>query len=199
MKGIKLLAATAALTVSSVAVAGPNYTYAQLGYLAIDSVGNEDSGGFELTGSFGFADVFHVGANISAGEIEGGKSKGGADVDAYDIYVGYNPAVTDNIDAVIRVGFEEAEFKTQDNPRVKEEALFLSFGTRAMVAENFELNAFATYNAGKAKVTGIASEDFVDWEYSVAGIYSFTDMFAAGVKLDIDTVNTGTLFARVNF
>ncbi len=31
MKGIKLLAATAALTVSSVAVAGPNYTYAQLG------------------------------------------------------------------------------------------------------------------------------------------------------------------------
>ena len=66
MKGIKLLAATAALTVSSVAVAGPNYTYAQLGYIAIDSQGNEDSGGFELNGSFGFADVFNVGASVSA-------------------------------------------------------------------------------------------------------------------------------------
>ena len=199
MKGIKLLAATAALTVSSVAVAGPNYTYAQLGYLAIDSVGNEDSGGFELKGSFGFADVFHVGASIAAVELEGGKSKDGADVDAYDIYFGYNPAITDNIDAVIRVGFEEAEFKTQDNPRVKEEALFLSFGTRAMVAENFELNAFATYSAGKAKVSGVESEDFVEWDYSVSGIYSFTEMFAVGVKLDIDTINTGTLFGRVNF
>ena len=201
MKGIKLLAATAALTVSSVAVAGPNYTYAQLGYLAIDSEGKEDSGGFELKGSFGFADVFHVGASIAAVELEGGKSKDGADVDAYDIYFGYNPAITDNIDAVIRVGFEEAEFKTQDNPRVKEEALFLSFGTRAMVAENFELNAFATYTAGNVKGNqpGDTKEDFVDWDYSVSGIYSFTEMFAAGVQLDIDTVNTGTLFARVNF
>ena len=199
MKGIKLLAASAALTVSSVAVAGPNYTYAQLGYIAADSVGNEDSGGFELNGSFGFADIFHVGAGLVAAEIEGGKSKGGADVDAYQIYVGVNPAVTDNIDAIVRVGFEEAEFKTVGNPRVKEETLFLSFGTRAMVAENFELNAFATYNAGKAKVTGFESVDFVEWDYEVAGIYSFTDMFAAGVKLDIAGENTGTIFARVNF
>ena len=89
MRSMRLLAATAALTVSSVAVAGPNYTYAQLGYLAIDSVGNEDSGGFELKGSFGFADVLHVGASIAAVELEGGKSKDGADVDAYDIYFGY--------------------------------------------------------------------------------------------------------------
>ena len=211
MKGIKLLAATAALTVSGVAVAGPNYTYGQLGYVAIDSVGNEDSGGFELNGSFGFADVFHVGAGLFAGEFEGGKSKDGADVDAYDIYFGYNPAVTDNVDAVIRVGFEEAEIKTQDDPRVKQESLFLSFGTRAMIAENFELNAFATYAGGKFKQSGSESEDFVNWDYSVAGIYSFTEMFAVGVKLDLDVItgfdgagdattgNAGTLFARVNF
>ena len=110
MKGIKLLAATAALTVSSVAVAGPNYTYADnLVTLLLIVIGNEDSGGFELNGSFGFADVFHVGAGLFAGEIQGGKSKDGADVDAYDIYFGYNPAVTDNIDAVIRVGFAEEE------------------------------------------------------------------------------------------
>ena len=211
MKGIKLLAATAALTVSSVAVAGPNYTYAQLGYVAIDSVGNEDSGAFELNGSFGFADLFYVGAGISAGEFRGGKGKSGgqvgidpaADVDSLNIYVGVNPAITDNIDAIVRVGFIESEAKFEIlgvDGRNKREALFLEFGTRAMVAENFELNAFATYAAGNEKTDGVNDkEDFVNWGYRVGGIYSFTDMFAAGVKLELDTVNTGTIFARVNF
>jgi hypothetical protein len=210
MKGIKLLAATAALTVSSVAVAGPNYTYAQLGYIAIDSVANEDSGGFELNGSFGFADIFHVGGGIVAGELEGGKGKvnndgeAGSDFDAFNIYVGVNPAMTDNVDAIVRVGYQEIETKAStagvDDPRQKEESLFLEFGTRAMIAENFELNAFATYDAGNEKTDGGgAKEDFVDWGYRVGGIYSFTDMFAAGVKLEINEVNTGTLFARVNF
>ena len=198
MRSMRLLAATAALTVSSVAVAGPNWTYAELGYVAADSVGDEDSGGFVLNGSFGFADVFHVGGGIGAFELEGGKSKGGIDADAFNVYVGYNPAMTDNVDAIVRVGYAETEGKATGG-RAKAKALGLTFGTRAMISEQFELNAFATYSGGKAKISGVESEDFVDWDYSVSGIYSFTEMFAAGVQLDIDTVNTGTLFARVNF
>lgn len=231
MKGINLLAATAALTVSSVAVAGPNYTYAQLGYVAIDSEGSEDSGGFELNGSFGFADLFHVGGGVFAGEFDGGKGKindngdEGADVDAFNIYVGVNPAITDNIDAIVRVGYGEAENKGKRggypfkpiavDAKTERDFLFLQFGTRALITEKFELNAFATYSAGniKQKEAGDSAwtgkQDFVDWTYTVGGIYNFTDMFAAGLSLEIGqpdqdlfgltTTNVGTLFARVNF
>jgi hypothetical protein len=210
MKSITLLAATAALTVSSVAVAGPNWTYAELGYVAADSIGDEDSGGFVLNGSFGFADVFHVGGGIGAFELEGGKSKGGIDADSFNVYVGYNPAMTDNVDAIVRVGYAETEGKAVGG-RAKAKSLGLTFGTRAMISEQFELNAFATYAAGNSKPNAGAKEDFVDWNYTVGGIYNFTDMFAAGVSLTIDSNpievdgveitsgNAGTLFARINF
>ena len=229
MKGIKLLAATAALTVSSVAIAGPNYTYAQLGFYTAESNGNEDSGGFELNGSFGFADLFHVGAGIASGEEAGGRSKQndttnlfGADTDSYELYFGVNPAITDNIDAIARVGYRETEIKGRGltgsgvDYRLDNEALFLTFGTRALITEKFELNAFATYSAGSNEINVIpnSKQDFVDWTYQVGGIYNFTDMFAAGITLDIEdggiglaqdaspTVgrgNVGTIFARVNF
>jgi hypothetical protein len=229
MRSITLWAATAALTVSSVAVAGPNYTYAQLGFYTADSQGQEDTGGFELNGSFGFADIFHVGGGLASGEYDGGRSKQsddanefGADTDAYELYAGVNPAITDNIDAVVRVGYTAGEFKGRidgDNFKLEDEALFLSFGTRAMITEKFELNAFATYSAGNTKIEGGVDDDgdskadFVEWSYTVGGIYSFTDMFAAGIKLELEnnrqiagdvegspTIgNIGTLFARVNF
>jgi hypothetical protein len=233
MKGIKLLAATAAITVSSVAVAGPNYTYAQLGFFTEDSVGKEDTGGFELKGSFGFADLFHVGAAIDSGEKDGGKSKysddfedlnlGAADTDSFEIYAGINPAITDNVDAIVRVGYGEGEYKgktggillpTVDN-KIERDFLFLQFGTRALITEKFELNAFATYSAGniKQKQSGqsffTGKQDFVQWSYEVGGIYNFTDMFAAGVALEIgkpsvgflgdSRTDAGTIFARVNF
>ena len=232
MRSITLLAATAALTVSSVAVAGPNYTYAQLGFFTADSQGKEDTGGFELNGSFGFAELFHVGAGIAAGEWNGGRSKQSdcqprdatcnpyaADIDSYELYVGVNPAITDNVDAIVRVGYAASDFKgraTGVNQKGEDEALFLAFGTRAMITEKFELNAFATYAAGSTKVKNEANSktDFVDWSYTVGGIYNFTDMFAAGIKLELETPlrlinfadnstvevgSVGTLFARVNF
>ena len=223
MRSITLWAATAALTVSSVAVAGPNYTFAQLGFYTADSQGKEDTGGFVLRGSYG-EDIFHVGAGIASGEYDGGRSKQsgtnefGADTDAYELYAGVNPAITDNIDAVVRVGYTAGEFKGRnagDNYKVEDEALFLSFGTRAMITEKFELNAFATYSAGNTKIEGDddSKNDFAEWSYTVGGIYSFTDMFSAGIKLELEnnrqiagdvegspTIgNIGTLFARVNF
>ena len=213
MKGIKLLAATAALTVSSVAVAGPNYTYAQLGFFTADSTGSEDTGGFELNGSFGFGDLFHVGAGVVSGEVDGGRSKqsatnlNGADLDGYEIYVGINPAITDNIDAIVRVGYSDTELKGRlagVNTRTDIDGLSLTFGTRALVTEQFELNAFASYQAGNSKTAGVKT-DYVEWTYTVGGIYNFTDMFAAGISLDLENGgpaspgNVGTLFARVNF
>ena len=81
----------------------------------------------------------------------------GADFDAYSLYFGVNPAMTDNVDLVVRVGYDAGEKKSKNlitgvNNKRENEALFLSFGTRAMLSEKFELNAFATYSAGNNKM-----------------------------------------------
>jgi hypothetical protein len=225
MKTIKLWAATAALTVSSIAVAGPSYTYVDLGFITADSQGKEDTGGFALRGSFGFADLFHVGATIDSGEISGGRSKvsadnlQGADFDAYSLYFGVNPAMTDNVDLVVRVGYDAGEKKSKDlitdvNNKRENEALFLSFGTRAMLSEKFELNAFATYSAGDSQLkdSDEAKFDIANWSYTVGGEYYFTEMFSVGLDLSLEgatagNVETGVgaygnaanLHARLNF
>ena len=88
MKSLKLIVAAAALTISGAAVAGPSYTFVDLGYLTGDS-GDERTDGFGLRGSFGFANLWHVAAEVSAAEAGGGKSKvGGADISGGNLYVG---------------------------------------------------------------------------------------------------------------
>ena len=189
MKSIKLLAATAALTVSSIAVAGPNYTYLDLGFVTADSSYKKDTGGFVLRGSFG-EDLFHVGAEIAAGEANGGKgskpiraaeegggSITGTDTSGYKLYFGINPAVTDNIDLIVRVGYRADDFKGDcldsscyidelspffvysddrqiegGNYKIEQEAVFLELGTRALITEKFELNSYVTYSNGNTKI-----------------------------------------------
>ena len=180
MRSITLLAATAALMVSSLAVAGPNYTYIDLGFVTANSEGNEDTGGFVLRGSYG-EDLFHAGAEIAVGELEGGKGKGqngnGQDTSGYRFYFGMNPAVTDNIDLIVRVGYRADDFKgdcqvsscyidelsgfftysddreiTSGNYKIEQEAVFLELGTRALITEKFELNSYVTYSNGNTKI-----------------------------------------------
>ncbi len=204
MKSIKLLAATAALTVSSIAVAGPSYTYVDLGFITADSQVKKTQAALRLRGSFGFADLFHVGATIDSGEISGGRSKAtaenpqGADFDAYSLYFGVNPAMTDNVDLVVRVGYDAGQKKSKNlitgvNNKRENEALFLSFGTRAMLSEKFELNAFATYAAGDSQLkdSDEAKFDIVNWSYTVGGEYYFTEMFSVGLDLSLETATAG--------
>ena len=182
MKRITLLAAIAAFSLSSIAVAGPNYTYIDLGFVTANSEGNEDTGGFVLRGSYG-EDLFHAGAEIAVGELEGGKGKGefgnGQDTSGYRFYFGINPAVTDNIDLIVRVGYRADDFKgdcpesdgecyidelsgfftysddreiTSGDYKIEQESVFLELGTRALVTEKFELNSYITYSNGNTKI-----------------------------------------------
>ncbi len=164
---------------SSIASAGPNYTYIDLGFVTANSEGNEDTGGFVLRGSYG-EDLFHAGAEIAVGELEGGKGKGnrnGQDTSGYRFYFGMNPAVTDNIDLIVRVGYRADDFKgdcqvsscyidelsgfftysddreiTSGNYKIEQEAVFLELGTRALITEKFELNSYVTYSNGNTKI-----------------------------------------------
>ena len=71
----KLMIALAALAMSGTAVAGPSWTYVDLGYLVGDSAQKDaETEGLGLRGSFGFANMWHVQLDLAAGETAGGKS-----------------------------------------------------------------------------------------------------------------------------
>ena len=129
MKSINLMVATAAIAVSGTAIAGPSYTYADFGYTVSDSFGNNnETEGLALRGSFGFAEVFHVGGGYIDGEVNGGKGSEfnedacdanslseairnclPGDTSGYNLYFGFNPAMTENIDLVARIGYSDLE------------------------------------------------------------------------------------------
>ena len=210
MKKISLVLATAALAVSGAAIAGPSYTYVDIGYVVapgadevrIDangtSVVDTATTGYTLRGSFGFADIFHVGAGYADGEVGGGKGINtvagiGTDTTAYNLYFGFNPAMTDNVDLVARIGYSFDEGKVAGSPNtgtVESTAAFLQAGTRAMVSEKFELNAFATYVDGETElktslITSTVKADYEDVTFSVGGVYYFTPMISAGVDVNV--------------
>jgi len=165
MKSIKLIAAAAALTISSVAVAGPSYTYIDGGIVLGASSGDDkETQGLALRGSFGFANIWHIGAGIAGGESNGGKSKlVGADFSSANLYVGLNPAMTENLDLVIRLGiaggeqkFDAARELGPGTTLTKDEfaELYLEAGPRGMIGEKFEWSVLATVAGGENKVTG---------------------------------------------
>ncbi len=210
MKSIKLLAAVAALAVSSAALAeGPRYTYVDLGLLSADQ-GDDDNRGIALRGSIGFADIFHVVGQVSGAEALGGKSAGtpGADVTAADIAFGVNPAITDSIDLVARIGYRFIEAEGEPvaaagNVTVENQGLTLEIGPRAMITDKLELNAAATLFTGESEVTkgcnNNCKTDVTDWGYRVGGEYYFTPLFSLGLDLAVTDINAVNLHARFTF
>ena len=128
MKTLKILIATAALAFAGTAFAGAPWTYVDLGYLTADS-GDERTDGLGLRGSFGFAEVWHVGLDLESVEWFGGKSKGGVDETGYSIFIGAHPALSENVDLVIDLGYASSEFE-RSNTKDDVTALFLR-GARA--------------------------------------------------------------------
>ena len=163
MKSLKLIVTAAVLTISGAAVAGPSYTFVDLGYLTGDS-GDERTDGFGVRGSFGFAGMWHVAAELSAAETEGGKSKaGGADVSGGNIYVGLHPAMTDNTDLVIDLGYEALEYDGGTSGKADVTGVFLRTGPRALLAgDKLELSAYVSVAIGETDPNGGTSEDFTN-------------------------------------
>ena len=198
MKSINLVVAAAALAVSGAAIAGPSYTYADLGFTVGDSFGNNnDTDGYAIRGSFGFADVFHVGGGITDGDVDGGKGSGGADNSGYNVYVGFNPAMTENLDLVARIGYFDEEFKFDGG---KEEATGVSFeiGPRAMVSDNLELNAAVSLLLGEDKDGGV-KEDFTLVAYRVGGEYYFTPALSLGLDAAVASGNQSEANIHVRY
>jgi len=193
MKSIKLIAAAAALTISSVAVAGPSYTYIDGGIVVGQSTGDDsETQGLALRGSFGFANIWHVGADLVGGEVNGGKKDNkatGADATAYALYVGLNPAMTENLDLVVRLGIAGGEEKFLVNGAdVKDEysEIYLQAGPRGMIGEKFEWSVLANIGAGEYETsTKQEKDDFRNVGAQAGAAYYFTPNMSLGLDVGI--------------
>jgi hypothetical protein len=169
----KFILVLAGLALSGIAVAGPSWTYVDLGYVQLDS-GDESSDGFRLSGSLGIADMFHVNANYA--QIDDAFF-GLDDYDSYRIGAGIHPAVTDSTDLVVELGYTSGDF---DDADVEPDFIDLTFGVRSMLTDSFELNAAIVAAKGSLDTGG--DDDFTDTGIRVGGQYFFTDAFSANVS-----------------
>jgi len=178
----KSILALAAMAITGTAVAGPNWTYVDAGYVR-GSSGNEDTDGFSLQGSVGFAEIWHAQLDYSDGEANGGKSSGGTDNDGYTFTVGVNPAVSDTTDLVFDLSYFDIDNDTASSSS-SVDGYGLGVGLRTMWTDQLEVNGGAEVVSGDA---GGSNSDFTNVIVSVGGVYSFTD----NVAVSMDVANGG--------
>jgi hypothetical protein len=196
MKGIKIIGVVAALTLSGAAVAGPAWTYADLGAFIGDSSGkDEETQGVALRGSFGFADMWHVQAEIASGDLEGGKSDGGADLTAYGIRGGIHPSITENTDLVLDLGYSNVEAKFNSNTE-DTDLIDIRTGVRSNIGP-VELRAFASLGFFDGDESNVEGRDI---SYAVGGQYNFSPAWAVGTDITVsDSDDLIDIFVRWNF
>jgi len=194
----KLIIALAALAVSGAAVAGPKWTYVDVGYVTADA-GNESTNGYAIRGSYGFADVWHAGAGYSAIDFAGGSGKvGGEDADGYNIYVGVNPALTDDIDFVADLGWQSTEVTINSGQKLDSDQIFVRAGPRAMITDAFEIHTYVSLGWGSADNVSPpgTDSDKSDVAVELGGAYYFTPNWSLGLDVSLESDNVADLYVR---
>jgi hypothetical protein len=189
----------AAMALSTGAIAGPNWTYIDLGVVLADSSGKDTAVGAALTGSFGL-DLFHGNLTYTAisdavsrdsafgsgaGPVVGSggcsasavKCKGD-DYDSIRVGVGIHPAITDSTDMVLEIGYTDASY---DDAKQDPDAIDLTFGVRSMITDEFELSAMAIISDGSTDTGG--DDDIQDAGFRFGGQYFFSDAISVNATV----------------
>ena len=207
-----LILALAGMAVSGLAVAGPSWTYFDAGYNRADS-GDDETDGFQLEGSFGFADKYHVQATYYDGEVGGsGGSGDNPDYDGYRLAAGINPAVTDGTDFVFQIGYFDLE---EDDTGLRDDSVDgydLRVGLRSMLTDNVEIFGYVNTvigeadcdNGGTCSILNVRADDgddFTEISAIVGGQYLFTDNIGLTLKYEQDGLfgDNATFGARWSF
>jgi len=180
----KVLITLAALALSGTAMAGPSWTYVDLGYVTGDS-GDETTDGLALRGSFGFGSLWHIQADVVTSEANGGKgTTGGSDNTGYVLRGGIHPAVTDNTDFVLDVAYSATEVDDGSGGSTPEpNSIDLRTGVRSNIGQ-LELRSFVTLAFGDTDLGGGAT-DFRSVNYTVGGQYNFNDAWSVGTDATV--------------
>jgi hypothetical protein len=209
----KALITMAALATSTSVMAGPSWTYVDLGIQFADTeiVTGEDTIGYVLGGSFGFGSLWHIAADITQTEVNGGKGKDfGFDDTSYELRGGIHPAVTDNTDFVLDIGYNGSEWDA-DGVKIKPKSYDIRTGLRANVGQ-LELRSFVAIEQYDNDFDDVV--DGFDGKgrrmvYSVGGQYNFSDAWSVGIDhivgggVEIDEFEAGDnltdLYVRWSF
>ena len=183
----KLLLTVALMAITGTAVAGPEWTYADIGWVIVDS-GNDgdedDVNGFSVGGSIAFGGNWH--AKLEYFDIEESGS-GGMETDGYRAAIGLHPALTADTDLVMEVGYFDVDL---DGP-VDDEAdgFDVSFGVRSMITDKLELRAIISTRMGEwDDGMPVGEEDFTDSGLTVGGQWNWNDNASTSVDLTEDEV-----------
>lgn len=162
-------AITSLLAGVSLADEAPKYTYAEVSvaHVEFDDFNNADGDEYGIDGSLALTDMLHIFASYAQGQVDSGGFSS-IDTTSAQAGIGLNYAVSPTIDLVGRVAYvySKAELNNFD---VDDSGAGLSFGARAMVAPQIELNGGISY---------VDFGDSNDTALDLGAVYSFTEMFA---------------------
>jgi hypothetical protein len=189
----KLILGLAAMALSGVAMAGPNWTYIDAGIVLADSDGKDTAAGAAITGSFGL-DLFH--GNLTYTAISDATVRGvgqplnkdkGDDYDSIRVGVGIHPAVTDSTDMFVEIGYTDASYDdgpydVNGNQKSNDpDAIDLTFGVRSMITDSFELSAAAIISDGSTDEGN--DDDMQDAGFRFGGQYFFSDALSVNATV----------------
>jgi hypothetical protein len=197
----KILLTMAALALSTSAIAGPSWTYVDLGFIVGDGSDDEDTTGYALRGSFGFGDLWHIQADIGAFESNGGKGNNiapdGTDNTVYTIRGGIHPAVTDNTDFVLDISYTGAEDESDTNKN-KPKAYGIRTGVRSNIGK-LELRGFVTLASTDNDRDGTEESKTLQIIPAIGGQYNFSDAWSVGIDTALEGDNLSNLYVRWSF
>jgi len=187
------VAAVLALAISASAGAeGFSYTYASLGYGTTDfDVIDADGDGYIADGSYAFNQNFHGFAGVALASLESNAVPGDVDATRLSVGVGYNRGLSDTVDLVAKLSYEELDFDVP-GPGGDDSGYGLGVGVRFMASDMFELNG------------GIKRVDYSDFgddtAFEIGGLYSFNDDWSIGLAGEFsDDVSLYKLSGRFYF
>ena len=187
----KLILALAAFGLSSVAMAGPSWTYVDLGYVVGDSDGDDnDVDGFSLRGSLGFAGIWHVQLDYLDVDID----QFDESFDGYELRGGIHPAATDNTDFVLDFAYFDRTKEESGSSDVDTDGFTFRTGVRSNISDNIELRSFISLTYGE-----VENEDFTDIGYAVGGQYNFNEAWSVGADATVGGDDLANLYVRWSF
>ena len=184
MKAIKYAVAAAALTLSGAAMAGPGWTFVELGYdFGDNDVGNmgpfnafsskyeDGTKGYRLDGSLGFGSMYH--AALKYGKSDYYKSQNyqtNSERRDYQVTLGIHPAVTDSTDLVVEINYLKSEYKSDALNgaccKYKDSGAGLAVGLRSMLSDTVEGNAKIGMQKTDLKDVEVALEAGGAWNFA---------------------------------
>jgi long-subunit fatty acid transport protein len=189
MQKVLILAAALVIAPLAVQAAAPDYNYLDLGFSKASISTFSGGKGYQLDGSYSFANYWFVAASYGRNNFSGGALTGGFFTTDEVLTVGGHLALTDSLDLVGRVAYASDRWKQGPSTNLfpgfsvstedLQDGYAFGFGIRAMLLDQLELNAFIDRNNA-----GLMSHDHTRAETtaSVGAMYKMTDDFGLGLS-----------------